>query len=274
MKNKLILLTIIFSFLFISHQSLASTTSGIISSDSHYAWGENVGFIDFINITVTDSSLSGSIYGENIGWIDLSTIKNNNEGTLSDYAWGENVGWIDFSQVAINNDGVFTGQAYGENIGFITFNTTNDNKVTTDWRPLSSRTTRRSGGGGSYTPPKVIPPVTPIIPTTPTPCSQGQLFNITTGQPCTTYTQTPTIPTYTPTEERTLRITMQGEDVRQLQIYLNTHNYIVSTSGNGSPNNETTYFGQKTKNAVIKFQTANGLKPDGVVGKMTRSKMN
>jgi peptidoglycan hydrolase-like protein with peptidoglycan-binding domain len=67
---------------------------------------------------------------------------------------------------------------------------------------------------------------------------------------------------------------MQGEDVRQLQIYLNTHNYIVSTSGNGSPNNETTYFGQKTKNAVIKFQIANNLVPDGVVGKMTRSKMN
>lgn len=268
MKNKLILLTIVFSLLLISHQSLASTTSGTISSTYRYAWGENVGFIDFINIRITDSSLSGSIYGENIGWIDLSTITNDNEGTLSGYAWGENVGWIDFSQVVINTDGVFTGQAYGENIGFITFNTNDNNKVTTDWIP--SRARPRSSSG-SYMKPQVVQPV---VTPSPTPCSLGHLFNITTGQPCTTYTQAPTIPTYTPTEERTLRITMQGEDVRQLQIYLNTHGYILSTTGKGSPNNETIYFREKTRQAVIKFQLANNLKPDGIVGPLTRGKMN
>lgn len=252
MKNKLILLTIIFSFLFISHQSLASTTSGIISSDSHYAWGENVGFIDFINITVTDSSLSGSIYGENIGWIDLSTITNNNEGTLSGYAWGENVGWIDFSQVAINNDGVFTGQAYGENIGFITFNTTNDNKVTTDWRPRSTRRTHSSSGSYivNYRPQVIQPTVTP------------------------THT-TPTTPSVTPLLiTKTLKLNTINNDVKLLQIYLNTHGYPIALSGPGSQGHETNKFGSLTKKAIIKFQIANGLKGDGVVGKMTRSKMN
>jgi peptidoglycan hydrolase-like protein with peptidoglycan-binding domain len=64
---------------------------------------------------------------------------------------------------------------------------------------------------------------------------------------------------------------MTGEDVKALQIYLNTHGYILTLSGNGSPNNETTYFGHRTELAVMKFQKANNLKPDGVVGPITRS---
>ena len=96
LKNKIILGVLAFSFLLISPQVFASTTSGTIDPTYHYAWGENVGFIDFKNVTITDTSLSGSAYGENIGWIDLSTITNNNEGTLAGYAWGENIGWVTF----------------------------------------------------------------------------------------------------------------------------------------------------------------------------------
>jgi len=70
---------------------------------------------------------------------------------------------------------------------------------------------------------------------------------------------------------RTLKQGMQGDDVKQLQIYLNTHNYPLATQGPGSPNNETTYFGNKTKQAVILFQKANNLTPDGVVGPLTWS---
>ena len=89
----------------------------------------------------------------------------------------------------------------------------------------------------------------------------------------------PIVPT-TPTNSntlfltRTLRLKMTGDDVKELQKYLNTHGYILTITGPGSPGNETNYFGGLTKKAVIKFQLANGLEGDGVVGPNTREKMN
>jgi hypothetical protein len=81
-----------------------------------------------------------------------------------------------------------------------------------------------------------------------------------------------TVNTTTPIT-RTLKLGMQGDDVKALQVYLNTHGYPASLSGAGSLGNETIYFGLKTKQAVIKFQLANMLVGDGIVGKMTREKM-
>lgn len=114
------------------------------------------------------------MYGENIGWITLNPqtyggVTNNAEGALSGYAWSENSGWIDFSKVTIGSDGVFAGNAYGENIGWVTFGTGN-NKVSTDWRPSSTRTVAATpaatpaatvssgggGGGGSVSSPLVV----------------------------------------------------------------------------------------------------------------------
>jgi hypothetical protein len=45
---------------------------------------------------------------------------------------------------------------------------------------------------------------------------------------------------------RDLELGMEGEDVRTLQKYLNTHGYIIAQTGPGSPNNETTRFGPAT----------------------------
>jgi hypothetical protein len=101
-------------------------------------------------------------------------------------------------------------------------------------------------------------------PTTPS-CLPGHLFDTNTGKPCTTVNTNPSNGQTTP---RTIKLTtprMSGLDVKGLQTYLNTHSYNC-----GTPDG---VFGNKTKQAVIKFQLANNLKGDGVVGKMTREKM-
>ena len=122
-----------------------------------YAWGENVGWINFNpsqgpGITVTDSAVTGYVWGENIGWINFNPtsggITNDGNGNLSGYAWGENVGWINFnptgSQVIIDGStGNFSGYAWGENVGWISFSCTNCN-VNTSWRKV---TVTVPGGG-------------------------------------------------------------------------------------------------------------------------------
>ena len=59
-------------------------------------------------------------------------------------------------------------------------------------------------------------------------------------------------------------------EVKELQKYLNSKGYTLAQTGPGSPGNETTKFGPLTKKAVIKFQLANRLTADGVVGQKTR----
>ena len=110
---------------------------------SQYAYGENVGWINFepnilgpnVGAMVSDDKLTGFIWAENIGWINLSPtfggVQNDGTGLLSGYAWGENVGWINFDPnvpddpnhygVIIDNKGNFNGWAWGENIGWIHF---------------------------------------------------------------------------------------------------------------------------------------------------------
>ena len=74
---------------------------------------------------------------------------------------------------------------------------------------------------------------------------------------------------------RQLRLGMRGEDVRQLQMFLNSHGYTVALSGPGSVGNESTYFGLATKRAVINFQKAYSLKPyPGNVGPATLKVLN
>ncbi len=175
MKNfsKLILaISLFYSFTSITQ---ASDTNGTIDPAHQYAWGENIGWVLMTNdIHITDSQLTGHAWGENTGWISLNCnndnscgtvdykVANDDEGNLSGYAWGENIGWINFNPnfggVKINNQGVFEGYAWGENIGWINFNCINDNscgvtdfKVSTDWRPKSTRN-NGGGGGGSGSP--------------------------------------------------------------------------------------------------------------------------
>ncbi|MHA1947464.1 MAG: hypothetical protein ACYSSL_08665 [Planctomycetota bacterium] len=111
---------------------------------SQYAWGENIGWLNFDtrdgDVNVADSNLTGYVWAENVGWIDLDPniidpnvgIKNDGTGLLSGYAWGENVGWINFNPlvpgdpnhygVTVDTEGEFDGYAWGENIGWVKLN--------------------------------------------------------------------------------------------------------------------------------------------------------
>lgn len=82
---------------------------------------------------------------------------------------------------------------------------------------------------------------------------------------------------------RTLRQGMSGADVKRLQECLNENGTVITSTGSGSPGNETTYFGARTHAAVIRFQNkypSQILGPagisggTGVVGSLTRGVLN
>jgi len=149
------------------------------NDDSQYAYGENVGYLNFepggkggSGAEVTNSAVTGYVWGENIGWINLSPksyggVENDGAGNLSGYAWGENVGWINFAEkgeVTIGKDGVFDGWVWGENIGWIHLkNLAIPYKVKTAWAP-----------------PSTTPTPTPTVVASPSP------------EPTSTYAPTPT----------------------------------------------------------------------------------
>lgn len=110
------------------------------NDDSQYAYGENIGWINFesdisepnVGATVTSVKVTGFIWAENVGWINLNPIVpddpnyygvTNSSGKLSGYGFGQNVGWINFAPivpndpndygVSIDNDGNFEGWAWG-----------------------------------------------------------------------------------------------------------------------------------------------------------------
>ncbi|MFA5934723.1 MAG: peptidoglycan-binding domain-containing protein [Candidatus Paceibacterota bacterium] len=331
-----------------------------ISSNS-YAWGENIGWVDFApeqgSTTVADNALWGYAYGENIGWISLNCangdgscdtldykVSNNGEGKLSGYAWGENIGWVDFGTstdiasrpwgVSITSGGDFTGYAYGENVGWMSFNSANGGsvvyKVSTNWRPQSTRPqcnngidddtdsridypedvqclslldTRERGSGSvtTYTDTSVISGGSledsnrEVATSTLTATSTASTTTIQATTTTTIVIVPPTVqpPTITPSSEpyfeftgkftRDLYMDLFGGDVKELQKFLNKNGFIVSNSGFGSVGNETSYYGNKTADAVSKLQEANssvilvpyGLtKGTGYFGKSTRAFVN
>ena len=142
--------------------TVVQAATGNIDATNKWAWGTNVGWINFApthgGVTVYSDHLEGYAWGENIGWIRLGThtggsphtylntaadnygVNNDGSGNLSGYAWGTNVGWINFnpthSQVTIDPvTGDFDGYAWGENVGWIHFqNASPAYKVATSWR--------------------------------------------------------------------------------------------------------------------------------------------
>lgn len=65
----------------------------------------------------------------------------------------------------------------------------------------------------------------------------------------------------------------KGKEVKVLQEYLNQNGFRIASTGPGSPGNETETFGPATDAAVKRWQKANGLKDDGIVGPVTWNAM-
>ena len=64
-------------------------------------------------------------------------------------------------------------------------------------------------------------------------------------------------------------------EIKTLQQILNKLNFTISLEGPGSIGNETTYFGQLTKDALSRFQLKSNIAPpNGRLGPQTRLFMN
>jgi hypothetical protein len=72
-----------------------------------------------------------------------------------------------------------------------------------------------------------------------------------------------------PPLSRILRVGSTVDDVKVLQKQLNVLGFSVATQGAGSVGSETTFFGLRTRLAVIVFQKSKDLKADGIVGNIT-----
>ncbi len=129
-----------------------------VDPDLKFAWGENVGFLNFHDagdpvgsqgVRLHNQFLSGYVWGENIGYVSLGDGSPANgaryanvdgsdtgvnldpaTGELYGLAWAENVGWINFdtrSSLGIHGQQArldldarrLRGYAWGENIGWV-----------------------------------------------------------------------------------------------------------------------------------------------------------
>lgn len=121
------------------------------------------------------------------------------------------------------------------------------------------------GGGGSSGGPSAVPASLRTPTTSPQVNPPTQAPNITTS----TNTQIITQLTGTP---RNLKQNTRGDDVKTLQQFLNQQGFTISNKGLGSPGLESTFFGNQTKQALIKFQIKNNIKPAlGNFGPITKA---
>jgi hypothetical protein len=132
----------------------AAPGQDVISPAHHYSWGENIGWMNWLDagdppgsqgVRVHATFLSGLIWGENAGWIsvgdgspangvqyanvdgDDSGVNIEPSGDLHGYAWGENIGWVQFDTRSLGAQRArldraaqrFRGYAWGENVGWI-----------------------------------------------------------------------------------------------------------------------------------------------------------
>jgi hypothetical protein len=208
-----------------------------IDPTNKYAWGENIGWINFGttegNVNVSATAMDGYAWGENVGWISLNCSNTSSCGTVNygvtisgtsvaGYAWGENVGWISLNcsntascgtvnyGVTIDTaTGIFSGYAWGENVGWVVFNcATTSSCGTSDYKLQTTATLATPTATPTATPPGAVviifpPPATVLPPPSATPTSSPGVT--VTPRPSTSPRVTPTTfptPTSTPPNVR------------------------------------------------------------------------
>ncbi len=155
------------TFYFLDSVAFAATNISATSAE-HFAWNDNIGWIDFYltnNVNVSASQLSGYA-SSSVGSIALDCatspnanicatsnfkVLNDGSGNLSGWAYNDAIGWISFDsatatssyfyQVSVSpSTGVFSGWAWNDIIGWLSFNCTDlnvcassDYKVKTSW---------------------------------------------------------------------------------------------------------------------------------------------
>ena len=143
MNTKLLVGMIVFAFAILRPASYASTT---IDATNRYAYGANLGWMDWVADTnngavIGEYVCSGYIYSANVGWINLGSgspansiqYQNNSSsdfgvnqdglGNLRGYAYGANIGWTNFESTGAPRVNLVTGQlggyAWSANCGWI-----------------------------------------------------------------------------------------------------------------------------------------------------------
>ena len=126
--------------------TLAAQGATSITPANHYAYGANLGWMDWRGDTangavIGEYACSGYIYAANVGWIHLGDgtpadaihYQNNSAsdygvnrdglGNLRGYAYGANIGWVNFENTGAPKvdllTGKFSGSVYSANCGWI-----------------------------------------------------------------------------------------------------------------------------------------------------------
>ena len=246
---------------------------------SGYAWSESVGYLDFSQVTIENNQFHGFAYNDNIGFISFNCA---NTDTCGDVDYKVSTTWKQASPRRSSGGGGTTAQS----------------RITNLERAgnLEQAEELRQQFNLSPTQPSEQPQ--PQTPTTQLSLPQIVELLISIGiiegdrveqarqaiqtlTPSQTPTPTPTITAPTPQQTpssrfqftRDLQLNDTGTEVIALQQFLKHRNYLVnSNSGEpGSLGNETAFFGEQTKQALIRYQQANNITPaDGTFRESTR----
>jgi hypothetical protein len=116
--------------------------SGAVEPTKKWAWGPNVGYVDFAPdgqaIRVDKDVLQGYAWALSSGWINLAPtlagVTNTCDGNLTGKAWAQHFGYVDFDDARIDGNGYVQGRATTTSRGNILFQGDHFG-LKTSWKP-------------------------------------------------------------------------------------------------------------------------------------------
>ncbi|MDD4804170.1 MAG: metallophosphoesterase [Candidatus Pacebacteria bacterium] len=230
---------------------------------------------EFYTLAPSPSGLTVS--GTSASTISLSanSFNNSNVGSSGYYfsRIGKNSGWI--STNAWQDTDLSCGRTYTYNVKYRNANGVETNSISIDASTSRCRSSGGGGGGGGGSVTKTVTPITTssidilalLAQLEALLGQQSSISNIQIQDPVSVGSGKNQF-------YRDLYVGISGEDVLQLQKFLNSIGYIIAVTGPGSVGNESMYFGNLTKQALSRWQLANGLPNTGYFGPMSRGKIN